>query len=335
MHREPGIMTFSIASHHRHLVESITTKETNSGEGIKGSTQTIIDGSFGYFRVEILKTSSFIISRLRASLKQPLDIVPHTDTPMLCWYGTILGEIPATLAGKGPVTLKEQQHGMYYIPAYGTNAAQFPAGDYEAVYISFSTAFLHGFIDANEQFHDLYDRKCERSEEGVVLPYFDFLLDEWNVLQQIYHHNEEGHLLPIFLDMHVRKLLFNYFKSLQVRDQKENNIDRFQRLKEYIDRNIGADLRINTMSKEVGYISRGRLNKEFKAKMGIGIKEYVERELRREAEHLLSSQPSMSIIDIALKLGYKDQSYFGTMFKKWTGKSPSDYRKVSVSTSES
>lgn len=324
-------MEFTLAPHQQHLIKSVRTIENGMEGCIKGSVVKIIEGDFGYFRMEIIANDSFIICRLRANLTQSIDIIPFTTTPISCWYATLRGVVAATLAGKGSVTLKEQEHRMYFIPANGANTAKFPIGEYEAVYVSFSTAFLDSFIKDNQEFHEIYDRKCKQSDEGTTLPEFDLLLDVCDVLQTIFNHDQHTKKFNVWLDLQVRNLLFHYFEALLTKDVQSGIPDPFKRLKDHIDSNIGANLRINTMSKSFMFMSRGRLNQLFEAKMGIGIKEYIRRELQRKAEYFLSSCPKMTIAEIAFTLGYNEPSYFSTLFKQWTGMRPSDYRKGSAS----
>ncbi|PAE29273.1 hypothetical protein CHI07_10390 [Paenibacillus sp. 7884-2] len=69
----------------------------------------------------------------------------------------------------------------------------------------------------------------------------------------------------------------------------------------------------------------GNLSRRFKKETGMTITEY-QQELRiNQAKHLLKTE-NLPVDEIAWIVGYKDASYFGRVFKKVTGDSPSVFR---------
>lgn len=48
--------------------------------------------------------------------------------------------------------------------------------------------------------------------------------------------------------------------------------------------------------------------------------------LRKELAHAYLQQPHLNMLDIAMLLGYTEQSAFSRSFRQWTGVAPSDYR---------
>lgn len=325
MHRKPGLMEFKISDQHNHLVKTTYHAENDPNAKIKGASRTIIKGDFGSFSMEVLQGQSFIIGWLNAAITTAIDILPHTDTPILCWYTTLRGNVPCTLSGKGLVPLTELYQGLYYVPANGTNVASFPVGKYEAVYISVSTGFFESFFQRNPQFREIYERKYKRSEEGAVLPYFELSMNAASVLEQIFTHQETGDDLESFLDLNIRKLFYYYFKKLG----QPGNIDRISEIKKEIDDNIGENIKINTLAQRIAFKDRGRLSSEFKVKFGVDIKTYIGRQILHLAEHALIHEKSRKIADIASDLGFTGQAYFTTFFKKWNGVTPSEFKKQS------
>jgi two-component system response regulator YesN len=53
--------------------------------------------------------------------------------------------------------------------------------------------------------------------------------------------------------------------------------------------------------------------------------DYVTQRKMERAARILTTSPA-KIADIAAMVGYEDVKYFGQMFKKHTGKTPSEYR---------
>ena len=64
----------------------------------------------------------------------------------------------------------------------------------------------------------------------------------------------------------------------------------------------------------------------FKAKTGMRPMEYLAKKRIAEAKLLLLNTGE-SIGYIAASVGYSDQNYFGMVFKKYEGITPSEYRK--------
>lgn len=46
----------------------------------------------------------------------------------------------------------------------------------------------------------------------------------------------------------------------------------------------------------------------------------------RQAETMMKNEPQKSITEIAMECGFTTSQYFATIFKKWTGKTPTEYR---------
>ena len=85
-----------------------------------------------------------------------------------------------------------------------------------------------------------------------------------------------------------------------------------------------------TLAKVSNYlhINSSYLSKLFKQEMGMSFTEYLnEARIKRSRE--LLKDTDMEILDIALFVGYEDQSYFTKVFKKIAGKTPRKFRKES------
>jgi AraC family L-rhamnose operon regulatory protein RhaS len=48
----------------------------------------------------------------------------------------------------------------------------------------------------------------------------------------------------------------------------------------------------------------------------------------RQAEAMIRNEPQKSITKIAMQCGFTTSQYFATIFKKWTGKTPTEYKKI-------
>lgn len=76
-----------------------------------------------------------------------------------------------------------------------------------------------------------------------------------------------------------------------------------------------------------------QFSRSFRKQCGITFQEFVQRTRIEEAMRLLQN-PNMPILDIALSVGFRDQSYFTRVFKKHIGVAPTAYRESRIRTGE-
>ena len=94
----------------------------------------------------------------------------------------------------------------------------------------------------------------------------------------------------------------------------------------YIEKNYNRSIRLSDISQEL-CISPNYINTIFKSIMGKTIIHYVEDFKVEKAKELLKSAV-YSISNIAYELGYYDQYHFSKIFKKETGYTPTQFRKL-------
>lgn len=92
----------------------------------------------------------------------------------------------------------------------------------------------------------------------------------------------------------------------------------------YIGRHYMQPLSLDLLSKVAG-LSSTYLSAQFTRVMGYGLREQINRVRVEEAKRLLTAT-DYSLSDIAVAIGFADQSYFSKVFKKETGLTPSQYR---------
>ncbi len=96
------------------------------------------------------------------------------------------------------------------------------------------------------------------------------------------------------------------------------------RVLEYIDANLHRPIYLIEMANAAG-LSRMRFATQFRAATGFSPHEYVLRQKVNRGRDLLRN-PSVSLVDVALQLGFRSQSHFSTVFKKHVGDSPARWR---------
>jgi len=98
--------------------------------------------------------------------------------------------------------------------------------------------------------------------------------------------------------------------------------------KEYIEQHIDSDINVASIAAVVD-ISVGHLHEVFKKEIGITPAAYIQL-CRCEKAKLYLLESDKSVTDITFELGFNSTQYFATCFRKYTGLTPSQFRKRSI-----
>jgi len=145
------------------------------------------------------------------------------------------------------------------------------------------------------------------------------------ILQQLDQESRcntvESRLMMEVLFQHLVVELSRGRLTAQSNDVNDNII--FKVL-DWLQSNYTEDVCINEISDKFQISSRS-LSRKIKQVTNLSFNNYVHRVRINNAMELLQST-DMSITDIAFEVGYKDSNYFSTKFKRFTKKTPSQYR---------
>ena len=94
----------------------------------------------------------------------------------------------------------------------------------------------------------------------------------------------------------------------------------------YIREHYEENVTRNTLAQLV-HFSPEYVGKAFKKKMGVSINDYVNKLRIEKAKNMLIST-DYKIIDIALMVGFENMPYFSSVFKKYEGVSPAEFKKM-------
>ncbi|SDB22975.1 two-component system, response regulator YesN [Pseudobutyrivibrio sp. YE44] len=104
---------------------------------------------------------------------------------------------------------------------------------------------------------------------------------------------------------------------------EEQSMSAVNKAKQYIDENYMKELTLDDVSRVVN-ISSYYFSKVFKEETGENFIDYLTK-LRIEAAKKLLKTTNKSMKEISAEVGYSDPNYFSRNFKKYTGKTPTDY----------
>lgn len=149
-----------------------------------------------------------------------------------------------------------------------------------------------------------------------------------NQLETEYEHGDR--FSPTLLKDCLSELLIFILRYQEYHTRPENgdigsDDSKMQDAARYISRNFQQGLTLDAVAAYVG-LSAPYFSKKFKEATGFGFKEYlVNVRIRAAASLLLETQSPITWI--AYECGFNDSNYFGDVFRKVKGISPSRYRK--------
>ncbi|TKR33641.1 helix-turn-helix domain-containing protein [Luteimonas gilva] len=106
----------------------------------------------------------------------------------------------------------------------------------------------------------------------------------------------------------------------------ENYHARMLRVLDHIDRHLGDDLDLETVSR-IAAFSKFHFHRQFTATFGLSVHRYVQLARMKRASHRLASNDAQSVTDIAMDAGYDAPDAFARAFRQRFGQSPSLFRK--------
>jgi AraC family transcriptional regulator len=104
--------------------------------------------------------------------------------------------------------------------------------------------------------------------------------------------------------------------------------DRLRRLSEYIEAQLGSDLTLEDIAKEV-CLSPFQLSRCFRRTTGSTLHACVMRR-RAERARVLLRDPALPLAEIAHRCGFASQSHFTAVFKRTVGLTPGSYRRTAL-----
>ena len=93
---------------------------------------------------------------------------------------------------------------------------------------------------------------------------------------------------------------------------------------QYIQQHLSEDLSLELLAGQA-YLSPSYFSRLFKKEMYVPLSTYINQLRVQKAQQLLRT--SCGVTELAALVGFDNPKYFSQVFKKYTGKTPQDYRK--------
>ena len=117
-------------------------------------------------------------------------------------------------------------------------------------------------------------------------------------------------------------------RVIEVVKQTRESKNVVERAKNFIQENYSQHIDRSDIASCV-YLTPDYLSRMFKNETGISMHDYLNRYRIKKASELLAD-PSQSVSEVAMQVGFYNISYFSTIYKKFTGRSPNEARKAGI-----
>lgn len=125
-------------------------------------------------------------------------------------------------------------------------------------------------------------------------------------------------------------LLKNYSNARSVTETATGGLSgyKLRRVKEFIDANLEEDLTLAGIA-EVADLSQFHFARAFRRSTGQTPQQYVTERRIERAKQLLARE-DLPIVEVGLQTGFKNQSHFTTLFRKYTKLTPKTWRELKL-----
>ncbi len=244
-------------------------------------------------------------------LKMPLP--PHRQTN----HSIILVTKGSIVAGAGFDQFTVGQNMIIVVPAGQITSLSFMSDDIEGFYLHFSDDYLsRNKIDLSDWLIRPVIKFDDADSEHLIM-----LLKR---MQKLNENEANADIIKLYLSTFIAEMEQLSDFRLRINFPAHDRLTmEFKRLLNY---HITKDKSVSFYASELN-VTPNHLNKSVKFTLGRSASALIDEMLILEAKVLMQKN-NLSIGEIAFEIGIDDVSYFGRFFKKHTGFTPTEYRKV-------
>ena len=129
------------------------------------------------------------------------------------------------------------------------------------------------------------------------------------------------------IHMWIENIMVTVSKSIEEKKKGSSAQTLIDNIRSYVSQNYASELTVKDIAMHFCYNSN-YLNNLFKSILGETILDYITKYRMEEAKRLLKTS-QMRIADVCNAVGYLQEAYFKSLFKRYTGFTPKEFRKLS------
>lgn len=217
---------------------------------------------------------------------------------------------------------------LVLINSYTIHSATNVNNKYERIVINFKKDFIKSFLTEEEEKRLL---SVFSSNNSIInIPFSEKPVLEGILNNLVAEYKEEKNYNELVLKALIIELLVFvdrskelFHESAQLQTNAYNKT--IFRVAAYINQNYDKDISLDSLSLKFG-ISTYYLSRTFKKVTGLTFVDYLNSVRIKEAQRLLKKSDE-NLIEISEKVGFKNYSHFGRVFKSIVGTSPFCYKK--------
>jgi AraC family transcriptional activator of pobA len=244
-------------------------------------------------------------------LKMPL---PHHRQTI---HSIILVTKGSIIASSGYDNYTVEQNTMIVIPAGQVTSLPFMSDDVEGYYLHFSDNYLsHAKVDLSK---------------WLIRPVIEFANSESEHLttllkrmQKLNENEANADIIKLYLATFLAEMEQSSDFRLRINFPAHERLT--MKFKRHLNYNITKNRSVSFYASELN-VTPNHLNKSVKLSLGRSASVLIDEMLILEAKVLMQKN-NISVSEIAFEIGFEDVSYFGRFFKKHTGFTPTEYRKM-------
>ena len=139
-------------------------------------------------------------------------------------------------------------------------------------------------------------------------------------------------------DMETLDQIYEFMKEVTVKITQYHFVNNTRKYSSVVEKMIDCvnsnihnpNLSLTWIAKELLFMNENYLGRLFSKETNEKFSQYVMRIRIEKAKEILNSQTNYKIYEICNQIGFSDPQYFSQVFKKYTGFTPSDYKKQTV-----